>query len=279
MSSPAGFTRDALQRKVALITGGGTGINYGVARALGLHGCKIVITGRRKEVLDNAADNLGKEGITAFGVQGDVRKYEHCERAVAAALDKYGKIDILVNGAAGNFLSAAEDLTINGFKTVVEIDTFGTFFMCKAAFEALKATKGTIINISANLHNPATKFQVHAAAAKAGVDVITRTLALEWGKYGIRSVGIAPGPIGGTEGVSRLSGGGERLNQLKTFIPLGRMGHVDDVGQAAVFLSSSAASFITGQIILVDGGASLARIPFVPEETYKMMVEARKSKL
>jgi len=275
------FTKDALKGKVALITGGGTGINFGIARTLGSHGCIIAITGRRKEVLEKATSLLTKEGITSFGIPGDVRKYDDCKKAANDTVTKYGRIDILVNGAAGNFLCAAEDLTPNGFRTVMEIDAFGTFNMVQACFEALKASKGVIINISATLHYTATHYQLHASAAKASVDAMTRNLAVEWGKYGIRTVGIAPGPIADTEGMTRLSGGGEdeRLKLLEKTIPLRRMGFVTDIGQTALFLSSPAASYINGQTIVVDGGSCLYIPPFVPEDMYAVIAAQRKSKL
>jgi len=275
------FKQDLLQGKVALITGGGTGINFGIARALGQHGSKIVITGRRKQVLEKATAQLEKEGITAYGIQSDVRSYADCTKAVETTVTKYGKIDILVNGAAGNFLCASEDLTPNGFKTVMEIDAFGTFNMSQASFAALKASKqGVIINISATLHYTATIYQLPASAAKASVDAMTRNLAAEWGKYGIRSVGIAPGPISDTEGMTRLSGGDEeRRNYLKGTIALRRLGLITDIAQTAVFLASPAANYISGQTIVVDGGASLYTPPFVSEDAYAAIAAHRKSKL
>jgi len=272
------FTPDILKGKVALISGGGTGINFSIARYLGAHGCKIAITGRRKEVLEKAIEQLSKEGITAFGTPGDVRNYDACVKVVAATVEKFGQLDILVNGAAGNFLCAPEDLSPNGFKTVMEIDAFGTFNMSHAAFEALKKTKGVIINISATLHYTATHYQIHASAAKASVDSMTRSLALEWGKYGIRAVGIAPGAIADTEGMSRLSGG-EGLQGMITGVPLRRLGHTVDIAQTALFLASPAADYISGQTIVVDGAACLYTNPFVTEEVYKNISTARKSKL
>jgi len=278
--SSALFKPDVLKGKVALISGGGTGINFGIARLLGAHGAKIVITGRRKEVLDKAVAQLSGEGITAFGTQGDVRNYETCAKVIAAAVEKFGKIDILVNGAAGNFLCAPEDLTPNGFKTVMEIDAFGTFNMSHAAFEALKKSKGTIINISATLHYTATHYQLHASAAKASVDSMTRSLALEWGKYGIRTNGIAPGPIADTEGMARLSGNEDKnLKEIGTSTPLKRLGSVVDIAETALFLASPAASYISGQTIVVDGASCLYTVPFVTEEKYAQIAKARKSKL
>jgi len=267
------FLQGILKNKVALVTGGGTGINFGIVQALGAHGCKVVITGRRKEALEKAIAQLAKDGIEALAVPGDVRKYDDCKAAVDATIAKFGKLDILVNGAAGNFLCLAEDLTPNGFKTVLEIDTLGTFHMSRAALEALKKSgKSVIINISTTHNTNPTLYQIHASTAKAGVDAMTKALALEWGKYGIRVVAIAPGGIEGTEGVTRLSGGEGLKHDL---VPVGRSGTLNDIAQVAVFLASPAASFISGQIISVDGAASLYRVPFVTEEKYKQIAAAR----
>ncbi|KIZ00630.1 peroxisomal 2,4-dienoyl-CoA reductase [Monoraphidium neglectum] len=165
----------------------------------GLHGASVVITGRRKDVLDGAVAALRGEGIAAAGLQGDVRQAAACADWVANTLAMYGGLDILVNCAAGNFLANAAELSQGGFKTVMEIDAVGTFTMSRAAFDALRAAgSSVIINISATLHYGATWYQVHASAAKAAVDSITRSLALEWGEYGVRVVGVAPGPIQGT---------------------------------------------------------------------------------
>jgi len=270
------FKGDVLKGQVAFISGGGTGINYGITKTLGLHGCKVAIMGRRREVLDKAVAQLRSEGIEAFGVQGDVRKFDLCQNAIAQTIAKFGKIDILVNGAAGNFLCAPEDLSANGFKTVIEIDTIGTFHMCKAAFEELKKSKGVIINISATLHYTATRYQIHSSAAKAAVDSITRSLGLEWGRYGIRTVGIAPGPVSETEGLSRLSQG---ITDAENNIPLRRLGEIKDIAYTALYLSTSAASFINGSTIVVDGGAWLMTVSFVPEHVYEQIAAERKAKL
>src|SRR4030095_9820597 len=145
----------------------------------------------------------------------------------------FGKIDIVVNGAAGNFLCAANELSPNGFGTVVDIDLKGTFNVCRATFEQLKEHQGQILNISATLHYLGTPLQIHVSAAKAGVDALTRNLAVEWGAYGIRVNGIAPGPIEDTEGMKRLVPEVVK-EKLKKNIPLGRFGRIRDIEQAAV---------------------------------------------
>jgi peroxisomal 2,4-dienoyl-CoA reductase len=193
----------------------------------------------------------------AFAVAADVRNPEEVEKAIAATVERFGKVDIVVNGAAGNFLCAAEELSPNGFGTVVDIDLKGSFNVCRAAFAQLKEHKGQILNISATLHYLGTPMQLHVSAAKAGVDALTKNLAVEWGRYGIRVNAIAPGPIGDTEGMKRLVP--EPIKEkLKQRIPLGRFGLIEDIENAAVFLCSGAASYINGAIIVVDGGHWLA---------------------
>jgi peroxisomal 2,4-dienoyl-CoA reductase len=176
---------------------------------------------------------------------------------MAATIDRFGKIDIVVNGAAGNFLCQAEDLSPNGFGTVVDIDLKGTFNVCRAAFAQLKEHRGQILNISATLHYLGTPMQLHVSAAKAGVDALTRNLAVEWGRYGIRVNAIAPGPIEDTEGMKRLVPEPIKERLQKT-IPLGRFGLIKDIEAAAVFLCSDAASYINGVVLVVDGGHWLA---------------------
>jgi NAD(P)-dependent dehydrogenase (short-subunit alcohol dehydrogenase family) len=166
-------------------------------------------------------------------------------------------MDVLVCGAAGNFLVPAEKLSPNGFNSVISIDLIGSFNASRAAFEQLKSTKGTIIYISAGMAYMPHAFQLHAGAAKAGIDMIMRNLALEWGRYGIRANSIVPGPIEGTEGVKRLFSEARGI-ELVNAIPLRRMGTVNDIGQTAVFLASPLASYISGCVVVVDGGQNLA---------------------
>jgi peroxisomal 2,4-dienoyl-CoA reductase len=247
------FADDILQGKVAFVTGGGTGITGGVARAMAEHGAKLAITSRKEENLAPMRSLIEKEGGECLAVAADVRDYEAIENAIAGTVERFGRIDIVVNGAAGNFLCAAEQLSANGFGTVVDIDTKGTFNVCRAAFEELKRSKGQILNISATLHYLATPMQIHVSAAKAGVDAITRNLSAEWGRHGIRVNGIAPGPIEDTEGMKRLLP--EALKEKITKkIPLGRFGRIRDIENAALFLTSDAAAYINGVTLVVDGG-------------------------
>jgi 2,4-dienoyl-CoA reductase [(3E)-enoyl-CoA-producing], peroxisomal len=247
------FAKDILQGKVAFVTGGGTGITGGVARAMAEHGAKVAIASRKQENLEAMKKTIEDLGGECFAVAADVRDYGAVENAIAQTAEHFGKIDIVVNGAAGNFLCAAEQLSANGFGTVVDIDTKGTFNVCRAAFDELKKSQGQILNISATLHYLATPMQIHVSAAKAGVDAITRNLSAEWGRHGIRVNGIAPGPIEDTEGMKRLLP--EALkDKITKKIPLGRFGRIKDVENAALFLTSDAAGYINGVTLVVDGG-------------------------
>lgn len=251
------FADKILDGCVALITGGGTGITGGVARALAEAGARVALVSRKLEHLQPAAEAINANGGVAIAVAADVREPEAVAAAIATTVDRFGKLDIVVNGAAGNFLCAAEELSANGFGTVVDIDLKGTFNVCRAAFAELKKNRGQILNISATLHYLGTPMQLHVSAAKAGVDALTKNLAVEWGRYGIRVNAIAPGPIGDTEGMKRLVP--EPIKEkLRQRIPLGRFGEIADIERAAVFLCSDAAGYINGTVLVVDGGHWLA---------------------
>jgi 2,4-dienoyl-CoA reductase [(3E)-enoyl-CoA-producing], peroxisomal len=247
------FDRQLLAGRVALVTGGGTGICRGIALAFAAHGCDVAITSRRMEHLEPTRDELRAAGVRATARAADVRDAAAVGEMVAAVAAELGRIDIVINGAAGNFVCLAENLSPNGFGTVVDIDLKGTFNVSRAALAHLKAQGGSVVNISATLPYLGTIGQAHAAAAKAGVDSLTRTLAVEWGPYGIRVNGIAPGPIAGTEGVQRLTSEQSRASAVRT-CPLGRMGTTDDIAHAALFLVSDAAAYVNGVTLVVDGG-------------------------
>jgi len=215
--------------------------------------------GRRAEILKLAEKMLTDEGVRAFGVQGDVRIPEDGVRVVKSTVEKYGRLDCLINGAAGNFLSAAENLSPKGFKTVLDIDIQGTFNMCHASFAELrKSSNANIINISATFHYAAMWYQSHVCAAKAAIDALTRSLALEWGEYGIRVNGIAPGPIADTAGFTKLGGSlmdsDNSVHPLLETIPLKRLGTKWDIAMSALYLCSTAGQNITGSILINDGG-------------------------
>ncbi len=250
------FSKDLFKGKTVFVTGGGSGINLGIAKNFAALGANIAICGRTQEKLDNAAVELRALGAKVCPVVADVRDMAALEAAFAKSEAELGPMDVLVAGAAGNFICPAEQLSANGFKTVIDIDLIGAFNASRAAFAQLKQTKGSIIYISAGQAFMPYAYQLHVGAAKAGIDNMMKNLALEWGKHGIRCNSIAPGPIEGTEGMRKLSSP-EATKQLVNAIPLRRMGTVDDIGQAAVFLSSPLATYISGTLLVVDGGQNL----------------------
>lgn len=252
------FAKDLFEGKVAFVTGGGSGICMGITRELMRHGAKASILGRKTGRLAESATLLEEvTGNECAAMTCDVRDPKAIEDALKATIDRFGRIDFVVNGAAGNFLAPAAQLSPNGFKTVLDIDAGGTFNVCRAAFDAyLRDHGGVILNISATLHYSATPLQIHASAAKAAVDAITRTLAVEWAGLGIRVNGIAPGPIDDTEGMSRLAPGEMKAKMIDA-IPIKRFGSIDEIAALAVFLCSDAASLIHGTTIVADGGAWL----------------------
>ncbi|KAG4947064.1 hypothetical protein AAZX31_15G201300 [Glycine max] len=278
MESP--FKPEILKGKVALITGGASGIGFEISTQFGKHGASVALMGRRKQVLQSAVSVLQSLVIPAVGFEGDVRKQEDAARVVESTFKHFGRIDILVNAAAGNFLVSAEDLSSNGFRTVLDIDSVGTFTMCHEALKYLKkggegrsnsSSGGSIINISATLHYTASWYQIHVSAAKAAVDATTRNLALEWGTdYDIRVNGIAPGPISGTPGMSKLAPD-EISSKARDYMPLYKLGEKWDIAMAALFLASDAGKFVNGDTMIVDGGLWLSRPRHLEKEAVKQV--------
>ncbi|XP_022092631.1 peroxisomal 2,4-dienoyl-CoA reductase-like [Acanthaster planci] len=245
------FKPDILRGKVAFITGGGSGICFTVAEVFMRHQCDTVIASRNLNRLKEAAKRLETAtGQRCLPLQVDVRKPEEVLRSVDQALSHYGRIDVLINGAAGNFPLPASKISFNGFKTVLDIDVMGSFNISKAVYDKyMKDHGGVIINISATLPYRGRLLQIHVNAAKAAIDSMTMTLCNEWGPQGIRVVGIAPGPIGDTE-----AGAGMLGEEVLKKIPLQRIGTKREVGDCAVFAASPAASYISGSTIVMDGG-------------------------
>ncbi len=254
------FKDDVLRGRRALVTGGGSGICQGIALALAQHGAQVAVMGRKPEPLAATVAQMQQAGGRGLAVAGDVRQPDQVAQAVGATVAAFGGLDLLVNGAAGNFLCPAAQLSPNGFKTVVDIDLQGTFNVSKCAFDHLQASRGCIVNISATLHYGGTAMQSHVAAAKAGIDALTRNLAVEWGPLGIRTNAIAPGPIDGTEGMARLAPGDVR-DKMIAAMPVKRFGRIEEIAWASVFLASAAADFINGAILVVDGGRWLNNMP------------------
>ncbi|HTS29789.1 MAG TPA: SDR family oxidoreductase [Bryobacteraceae bacterium] len=253
------FRDNLLQDRVAFVTGGGSGIGRRMAERFAEHGAKVVLVGRKQEKLDDAAGAIRAAGGTAETARLDVRGYEALEAALQKTHEQFGEIDILLCGAAGNFPAQVAGMSANGFKAVIDIDLLGTFNTCRAAYPHLKKPGASVLSISANHAAIPIAWQSHVCAAKAGVELLTKTLALEWGRYGIRANCITPGPTDDTEGMRRLAPNEEARKAVEKNIPLGRYGTKDELADLALFLCSDAASFITGAVYLCDGGQSLCR--------------------
>ena len=237
-----------------MVTGGGSGLGRAMACTFGREGARVWVIGRRPEKLEETVDAIAGEGGSAFGLAADVRdpqRVEEVMREIAAAGG--GRIDVLVNNAAGNFVCPSERLSPNGFKSVVDIVLLGTFYCTRFAFEGLRATKGSVVNIVAAYAWSGEPGVVHSASAKAGVLAMTRTLAAEWGRFGIRVNAISPGPIR-TEGTDKnLWSVGDVEEAVRKSVPLGRLGEPDDVARAAAWICSDDAAWISGATLAVDG--------------------------
>lgn len=245
---PSAFRDQILAGQTAYITGGSSGICLGIARRFAAQGARVGIQGRNQAKLDAAA-----AGLACATFAADVRDYA----ATAACLQRFGPIDILVCGAAGNFPAPVTAMSANGFKSVVDIDLLGTFNTCRAAFDLLRKPGARVVAISATHGAHPYAAQAHVCAAKAGVDMLSRVLALEWGGAGVRVNVIAPGPVDGTEGMRRLAPDEAARRRVAEAVPLGRFAEIDEIADAALFLVSPAAAYITGAVLPVDGGVSL----------------------
>lgn len=240
--------------KVVLVVGGTSGINRGIAERFAEYGASVAVASRRQAKVDDTVAALERLGAQAMGFAADVREPEAVEAGLERVHRRFGDFDVVVSGAAGNFPALANDLSWNGFKSVVDIDLRGTFHVMKAAFPRLRKPGASVINISAPQAFVPMKAQIHVCAAKAGVDMITRTLALEWGASGVRVNSIVPGPIEGTEGMARLAPDEDTRRRAIAGVPLERFGTPADVANACLFLASELGSYITGAVLPVDGG-------------------------
>ena len=254
------FSDNLLEGKVALITGGGTGLGLATARAFGANGAKLVIASRSAEHVEGGAATLREQEIEALPLVCDVREPNQVEAMVDAAIEHFGSVDVLVNNAAGNFLVRAEDLSPGGWKAVTRIVLDGSWFCSRAVYEPMKEQGGgNILNILATYATGAGPLTVHSAAAKAGVLSLTRTLAVEWANAGIRVNAIAPGPVDTHGAGSRLWNSDEARASIAEKLPMGRFGTEAEIANVAVFLVSDAASYVTGTMLPVDGGLTLGK--------------------
>jgi len=239
------------------VAGGTSGINLGIAQAFARAGARVTVLSRSPDKVDAAVAQLRELGPDAAGFSADVRDYAAVEAALREAHAKFGPIDVLVSGAAGNFPAPALGMSANGFKTVIDIDLLGTFHVVRAGFEFLRKPGASVINISAPQAEHPMELQMHVCAAKAGVDMVTRVAALEWGPMGVRVNSVIPGPIAGTEGMARLAPVPALEQLVSDSVPLKRFGSTQDIANACLWLASPLASYVTGAVIPVDGGWSL----------------------
>jgi NAD(P)-dependent dehydrogenase (short-subunit alcohol dehydrogenase family) len=251
------FTANVLAGKVVLVAGGSSGINLGIAQRLAQAGARLTLVSRSEERIQAAAASITSTGAEAIGIAADVRDYAAIEGAFAIARETFGEVDIVISGAAGNFRASALELSANAFKTVVDIDLIGTFNVFRAAYAFLRKPGASLIAISApGAVHPAT-FQMHACAAKAGINMLVKCLAMEWGPAGVRVNGISPGPIADTEGMARLTPTAEMEARYKSQLALRDYGTKQDIADAALFLCTDSARYITGTILDCDGGRGL----------------------
>ena len=257
------FGSRTLLEKSIIVTGGGSGLGLAMATAFVSYGAKVTIAGRNRERLEKAVPEIrvaAREGGDADLFSADVRDPADVEKLVAFAVGRFGKVDGLVNNAAGNFLVAAEDLTSNGFDAVVRTVLYGSVFCTLAVGKHLLARKapGAIVSIVTSYAQTGTAFALHSACAKAGVLAMTRSLAVEWGHAGIRLNAIAPGPIPTEGAFSRLMASKEAEKNALERVPLGRFGRKEELANLATFLLSDLCPYQTGDCVTMDGGEWLA---------------------
>ena len=253
------FEPDVLANKAAFIAGGTSGINREIAAAYVKAGAQVAVLSRTPEKVENTVEYL--RGLNAdakvLGFAADVRDYNSVNDSLAQTAELFGPLDIVVSGAAGLFIAPAEKMSANAFKTVVDIDLLGTFNVLRAAYDHARKPGASFINISAPQASMPWAGQAHACAAKAGVNMLTQSLAFEWASHGIRVNAIVPGVIGGTEGVRKFTAVPALRETLMKSVPLGREGSTEDIARMAIFLACSASNYITGDIVRVDGGQQL----------------------
>lgn len=251
------FKDDLFEDKHVLITGGSRGLNFGIAEQFAGMGANLTLIARDQEQLDKASEKLRKKYSTSSrGYSSDVRDNETLSQVIEESADEFGEISVLICGAAGNFPAAAGDMSSNAFGSVIDIDLKGTFNTCRSAYEYLER-EASIVAISAVQSTQPTPFQSHACAAKAGIDSLVKTLALEWADDDIRVNAIQPGPVKNTGGMDRLTPDDESKESLANALPAGRFANKEEVAKLVIYLSLPVSSYITGAVIPIDGGQTL----------------------
>ena len=277
------FDPDLLKNKTVIITGGGTGLGKSMAQRFGELGANLVITSRKLEVLEETAEEIRTSGASVLPIQCDVRKPAEVEEMVSQTVEEFGAVNVLVNNAAGNFISPTEKLSPGGFQVIVDIVLNGTFnCTLSVGQEMIKSGGGVILNIITTYAWTGSGYVVPSACAKAGVLAMTRSLAVEWAKHGIRTNAIAPGPFP-TEGAwKRLVVPGLGIEKkMKKRIPLKRFGEQRELADLATFLISDGTGYINGEVVTIDGGEWLKGagqfndLDKVPNSVWKLMSKKR----
>ena len=280
------FDKELLKGKSIIVTGGGTGLGKSMATRFAELGANLVITSRRQEVIDKTAEELRDHGGKVLAIACDVRAPEQVNDMVSQTVDEFGKIDILLNNAAGNFISPTEDLSPNAFKTIVDIVLNGTFNCTQAAGKVMREKDGgVILNIVTTYAWTGSGYVVPSASAKAGVLAMTRSLAVEWAKYGIRTLAIAPGPFPTKGAWSRLAPPGLGIEKkMRNRVPLKRVGEHIELANLASYLVSDQAAYINGEVVTIDGGewlqgaGEMNELEKLPKAAWKLLQMKRKKK-
>jgi hypothetical protein len=254
---PSALRDNILAGKVAFVAGGTSGINLAIAQRFAEAGAAVAVLSRKQDKVDAATALIAQAGNKVAGYAADVRNYEAVEAALRDSAEKLGKIDIVLSGAAGNFLAPVLGMSANAFKSVVDIDLLGTFHVLRASYAYLNLPGASLISITAGQAVNPMPGQAHVCAAKAGINMLTKVLAMEWGASGVRVNAISPGPIADTEGMARLAPTPEIEAAIRARLALREFGSKTDIAEAALFLASDSARYITGAILNVDGGTDL----------------------
>ena len=280
------FDKNLLKEKNIVVTGGGTGLGKSMASKFLDLGANLVLTSRKENVINETAKELRRGRKKVIPIVCDVRESDQVESMINQTVSELGSVDILLNNAAGNFISPTENLSSNAFKTVVDIVLNGTFHCTQAAGKVMRKNKsGVILNIVTSYAWTGSGYVVPSACAKAGVLAMTRSLAVEWAKYGIRTIAIAPGPFPTKGAWSRLAPPGMGIEKkMKAQIPLRRFGEHEELANLATFLVSDEASYINGEVVTIDGGEWLQgagefnQLEKIPKAAWKLLAMKRKKK-